>query len=75
MRKEKKEPTAEQKDACKKLAHWLRHICRIDVPEDAISSRIKDAVALKKFIERHFGVKHPQLGEAITNTIKAVEGK
>ena len=75
MKKEKKELTAKQIAACKKLVHWFRHICRIDVPEDAIISRITDAVTLKKFIERHFGVNHPQLGEAITNTIKAVEGK
>ena len=62
--------------ACEKLAHWLRHACKC--PGEGLAGKIEDRIddleKLRMFLKGK-GVKHAQLGEAIRNTIKAVEGK
>lgn len=62
--------------ACKKLAHWISHTCKNagEGLPSKIEDMIGDRVKLDSFLKGK-GVSHAQLGEAIANTIKAVEGK
>jgi hypothetical protein len=54
-----------------KLAHWLRHTCRIN-PLD-LRQRIERDLGKKSLVTylRANGADHPQLAEAVANTIAA----